>query len=292
MRTAIIEGGNKLLVHHTYNHAKKIGNQGDLVKHVALLAALRHLLAQHPQGQPFVYADCHSGWPAYVLPAVGEWRYGIGEFFSKPEMKRDREARKKPEYEKNALSDYDETLIGSTLQAGSNYFGSTGIAFKVLQASGCPFEMHLWEKEKKAFKALFAHFKPWSWIVHVHHGDGYKGVELLTRCSLALLDPPSPDYVQLYKSIDTLRKKKVPFLCWATRTSKCIKDGKGSGKGVEAQASQRFSGILAPTACLKVKWHAWGHRAPGCFISCSDNLRVQVKRAVEAVCKLMGYELA
>lgn len=275
-----------------YDHAIKIGNQGDLVKHVPLLAALRHLISKRPKNQPFIYADCHAGSPVYTLPATGEWTHGIGIFSTKGELVQDRADRKKPGYKPTALSDYDQTLIGGKLMAGSTYLGSSGIAFKVLQASGCPFEIDLWEKEPAPCNALKAHFAAWIKNVHVHNTDGYAGMKSLQQCSFTLLDPPSPDYTQLRESIADLRARGIPFLCWAPRSSMCIKDGKGSGYGDESEPSKAFPDSLAPTACLKVRWHKFGHRAPGCFIACSDDVQAQVRGAVEAVCVLMGYEWA
>ena len=63
-----------------YDHSAKIGNQGDVVKHIALFAALRHLLKGRSADGEFVCADIHAGRPDYVLPEKGEWQYGIGPF--------------------------------------------------------------------------------------------------------------------------------------------------------------------------------------------------------------------
>jgi 23S rRNA A2030 N6-methylase RlmJ len=60
-----------------YDHHKKAGNQGDMVKHVALIATLDTLL-QGGKGW-FTYAEPFSGYAFNPLAQAGEWRFGIGQ---------------------------------------------------------------------------------------------------------------------------------------------------------------------------------------------------------------------
>ena len=54
------------------------GNQGDVVKHPTLVAAIRGLLAE--QDGTFRYADTFAGRWDYDLSKSGDWRQGIGVF--------------------------------------------------------------------------------------------------------------------------------------------------------------------------------------------------------------------
>jgi 23S rRNA A2030 N6-methylase RlmJ len=65
-----------------YDHHKKSGNEGDVVKHVALLAVLDTLLACHNQDE-FRYADTFAGYAHNPLTPGNEWQNGIGRLFQK-----------------------------------------------------------------------------------------------------------------------------------------------------------------------------------------------------------------
>ena len=73
-------GPHRPLTVRPYDHANKAGNQGDVVKHPALVAALRGLLAE--QSGMFRYADTFAGRWDYDLSRSGGWRQGIGVFAS------------------------------------------------------------------------------------------------------------------------------------------------------------------------------------------------------------------
>ncbi|NEX23831.1 hypothetical protein G3480_26850, partial [Thiorhodococcus mannitoliphagus] len=64
-----------------YDHQTKAGNAGDVVKHPALMAVLKGLLAEH-EG-PFRYADAFAGrWESILLEGAG-WADGIGVFIAR-----------------------------------------------------------------------------------------------------------------------------------------------------------------------------------------------------------------
>jgi 23S rRNA A2030 N6-methylase RlmJ len=62
----------------TYDHATKAGNQGDVIKHPTLVAALRGLVAEHHG--VFRYADTFAGRWDSDLSWSRSWRQGIGAF--------------------------------------------------------------------------------------------------------------------------------------------------------------------------------------------------------------------
>ena len=61
-----------------YDHQTKAGNEGDVVKHPALIAALNGLLTEH-EGL-FRYADAFAGRWEYALREGGAWTSGIERF--------------------------------------------------------------------------------------------------------------------------------------------------------------------------------------------------------------------
>jgi 23S rRNA (adenine2030-N6)-methyltransferase len=61
-----------------YAHARHAGNAGDVLKHVALVAALSELL-QDPA--PLQYVETHAGDGIYPLGSAGEWGDGVQRVF-------------------------------------------------------------------------------------------------------------------------------------------------------------------------------------------------------------------
>lgn len=59
-----------------YDHRSKAGNQGDVVKHVALLAVACHVLERAPRS--LHYVDAFAGPAGSLLTPGGEWTRGIG----------------------------------------------------------------------------------------------------------------------------------------------------------------------------------------------------------------------
>src|SRR5581483_2262064 len=70
-----------------YDHHEKAGNQGDVVKHVALLAALDKVLGKH-QRSDFRYADTFAGYAHSPIVQGGEWEHGIGVILGEQNAKR------------------------------------------------------------------------------------------------------------------------------------------------------------------------------------------------------------
>lgn len=69
-----------------YDHHKKAGNQGDVVKHVALIAALNVILDNHSE-RDFHYADTFAGYAQNPLVPGNGWEQGIGKIFAFEELK-------------------------------------------------------------------------------------------------------------------------------------------------------------------------------------------------------------
>lgn len=61
----------------SYDHNKKAGNRGDVVKHPALLAALWDVFSSWPKSQEFTFADTYAGYAHNPLAPGGEWGEGI-----------------------------------------------------------------------------------------------------------------------------------------------------------------------------------------------------------------------
>jgi hypothetical protein len=277
-----------------YDHSTKIGNQGDVVKHVALFASLRRLLDGWPEGREFVYADIHAGRPAYVLPAKGEWQYGVGPFSEKSEVVEDRKRRRKGPSLLGAAGAFDATFLGQSVTPGITYPGSSGIAFRLLGATKLPWRMKLWEKERQAADDIEAHFRSCQDRVKVVCGDGYEVVKDEAPFSLVLIDPPALEAAAVLETMANLNGRGIPFLCWTPRTSCSVKPTTPDGEWSAAEAGTSTDYIQAAAkcgSCLRVQWQPWGCRTPGCCITVSAGLSGVVSAAVKQVTLIMGWQL-
>jgi hypothetical protein len=70
-----------------YDHSRKAGNEGDVIKHAFLLDTLDRLLMGKKEGADgFWYVDTHAARPYHRLPATGRWSYGIGKLRGMPDL--------------------------------------------------------------------------------------------------------------------------------------------------------------------------------------------------------------
>jgi 23S rRNA A2030 N6-methylase RlmJ len=260
-----------------YDHSRKIGNRGDLIKHAVLFAALRYRLGQHgQQDQPFAYAETHAGRPEYVLPDGGEWQHGIGAFASIDAERRCA-----------ALRDFKEAFLGNRITVGMRYPGSTAIAFRLLRAHGSPFRMSLWETDIGAFDDLVRFFHPWRDHIGCHAQDGYAGVRAADPFSLVLIDPadgPGEALRVVPTTLARLREANSSFIAWVTRSS-AAKD-----PPVEAETSTDLrDAVRVHATCIGVRWYKWGHREPGCWIMVSHDLSDVAWALVQDLSKAMNW---
>ena len=276
-----------------YDHSTKVGNQGDLVKHVALFAAIRHRLAGLPKGEPFCYAESNAGRPQYVLPKGGEWGQGIGKFSKKKQITDDRKKRKNGASPLGLLGEFDEAFVGRSITIGMKYPGSAGIAFRLFRQDKVAFRMMLWELDVGAADDCERFFYPWKDKVMVNNDDGYKGLKDVGPIHLALIDPPCIEHAQFALDVMlSLNEKKQQFLCWMPRTSQPVKGEQGaeSDKSEEADTSTDYLHSASERGrCFRIMWQEkWGPGA-GCSITVSSALAISVVPVVQQVTELMGW---
>jgi 23S rRNA A2030 N6-methylase RlmJ len=249
-----------------YDHADKIGNQGDVVKHAVLAAVVDSLLKKKPA--KFVYAESHAGYPEYTLPRKGEWMDGI-RMLSK-------RIRSNPS---PVLKPY-AAFLGDNISDFDRYPGSSGLVFRMIRDQA-EFELTLYEVNPSACHEL-AHYFP---LAHcrVRREDGINGVKSIKSASLVLVDPPDLDRQQdLVGLLAALKKKHIPFICWTPIDSDQSPDGKDSSTSFFDQTSH---------ARHRVLWKA-GKEIKGCQITTSQQFQAITHKVVSALCDLMpGWKL-
>lgn len=175
-----------------YDHHTKAGNPGDVVKHVALTAALRGVLSTEKAGtSAFVYADTFA---AYVQNPVlnrhrRQWGPGIGQV-----LKRDvRDAlRSDP-----AATSWMERYLPEARASlhGGMYPGSCLVAYDEIVAHGRTPKLRLWDIAPKAVEDLRIFFTEEDGHVVLHESASHQGAlsEWGEDANFVFVDPPGHD---------------------------------------------------------------------------------------------------
>ncbi len=253
-----------------YNHADRIGNEGDVAKHAVLagfVAKIIEMSRDKPftQAKPFVYMESHTGRALYQnLPKGdnkrGRWVNGIGPFSER--IIRDSVSEKEtPEASTYPhLRAYQDACFQSKIQEGSDYHGSSGLVFNMLRKAGIPFSFFLWDYDAAVCLSLLGFYENWS-QVSICRGDGYEGVSMIPNPTLALIDPISikgkPERTRILKTLHHLGTKRVPFICWTA----IVKDE-------ETDAEALASAVKSDFSTHRVTWEPQpGTTTKGCQIT-------------------------
>lgn len=272
-----------------YDHSKKIGNEGDLIKHAVLHACLNQLLDAHQNVNAFRYIDAHCGRAEYVLPASGEWQRGIGDFSKLgwgTLSADDRQARQ-------SLLPYFNEHLTANLCSAQKYFGSSGIAFRILRRrlgefgtlEKVDYFLDLYDREIHVCDDLLRYFGPATDKVKVTNGDGFAAVQALEAngASLVLIDPPDRKFEPVVAAVNHLADKGIPYICWTTRFSE-------QGKEIEHDESRVLVHELPNAAHLAVRWMkpTGSNQSPfGCRLTVSDDLFRIAESVVDQLVRVM-----
>lgn len=250
-----------------YDHNVKAGNQGDVIKHTALIAAASVMIAKGKD--TFHYADTFAGYAYNPLKSEGEWRNGIGVShdsgfaFKSPTVK--------------FWQELWECKVGLR---GSVYPGSSLFMFKLCMSKGIAFKARLWDISPAVISQLVTFYDR-------------NEVEIFTRPAkevdfagdkpdLLLIDPPDFMDVDFALTLFGMVENVIlwlPIVC---------------SNGVETEAS-----LLAFQKCQKmglpnisVNWHG-EKNTRGCRLV--FQLPVDASQAVTStacdIANLMGWKI-
>jgi hypothetical protein len=156
-----------------YDHRTKAGNQGDVVKHVALLAAVRH--AFDVMHSTFRYADAYAGPAGSLLLPGGEWSSGIGK------LNRSAEVRSAD------VGRWIRWYLARPQLVGSRYPGSVLIVSDAAAEVRKPLAMSLWDSSAEAVADLKQIFPNHT----VLHASVDASAEAIGSADLLFVDPPA-----------------------------------------------------------------------------------------------------
>jgi hypothetical protein len=145
----------------SYDHSKKAGNEGDVIKHAFLLDAVDRLLAEkQDRDGPVWYVDTHAARPYHRLRSSGRWTRGVGK------LKKAATALSSSVLAKYlAFAFYEDDLITRKKTAFTHlgtrlYLGSSALAYQRvrLKAPERPLLMTLFDTDTDVALALFDYY--------------------------------------------------------------------------------------------------------------------------------------
>jgi len=259
-----------------YDHNEKAGNQGDVVKHPALIAAADALMVQYDGA--FQYADTFAGYPFNPLRSDGEWPKGIGVL-----------ARSGRKSDNSAVNIWRELWSCTAGLRGSVYPGSSMFIRKLCLSKGRSFHARLWDTSRAVVAQLMNAFNTDE--AEIHPRPAELGDFSDVKPNLLLIDPPGlapskneyPDLADLLRFFDVVDNA----ILWFPITAR------GSGSPApEAETSRR-----AKLDCLdhglwvtSVRWSS-GCRVCGCRLAyrLPSDAGNKLRAAVNDVTAHMGW---
>ncbi len=264
-----------------YDHSKKIGNEGDLVK-AAVLARLVTVRLDQDTATRFVYVESHSGRAEYTLPENGGWKNGVEKFVSLVTEKLGVAWRNRLLEDHSNLAPFIRANLTADIDTGSEYFGSSRMVLELIKQSGTPFRLHLWDTNQLVCDDLKSAYSGLA-DISVHHGDGYDGVSRLGQASFALVDPISvaQEKDRILALLDSLTSASTPFLCWTALVGTL---DQGFYVEFDREARSRYS-------VVQVTWkephdHTWG-----CRLIIPEDLAAAARGTAAEVASVMNWGL-
>ena len=159
-----------------YDHHKKAGNQGDVVKHIALIAALDKVVHNH-RGPVFRYADIFAGYAHNPLIRGYEWKQGIGKLFGRQGLDKN---------EHTAL--YERWYLTRPQLLGGMYPGSSLIAADMAAWKKKKIKLSLWDISPSVIADLMKIFSGGGH--NIFHRPAKPSEKDVRSADFLLIDPP------------------------------------------------------------------------------------------------------
>jgi 23S rRNA A2030 N6-methylase RlmJ len=249
-----------------YYHNRKAGNEGDICKHPALIAALDETVA-HTTHSPFKYADLFAGYAKNPLRTGGEWRQGIGLIAGPHLMSGNCHVA----FWAECARLHEPPTVGGT------YPGSAWFARQVCNRRRRPIELWLWETASAPHSDLRTTFPE----AHVFDTAADPHDFAIHNADFVFIDPPDkspwPEISQILRCLDAERGVLVWLPVGADTTET---------PPVEDSVSRRCrdGGLALGMRATTIRW-AKGGRMIGCQLlyRVNPSARNALMKAVEEI---------
>lgn len=254
----------------TYDHNKKAGNAGDVIKHVALIAALN---SASKNSNKFRFVDIFAGYAFSSVMDGNEWRDGIGRISIKPENVRS-----------DAVRLYLEWYLSRPSLLGGIYPGSSLIAYDVLAHQGREIELTLYDISDKPIENLRLVYD--SQKHNIYHRAATIDDSQILDADFLFIDPPGllSEHNTSFPILDDLiqfttipRQGQVLFWLPLTRSS-------------QADTATIQSLVEHGFDITRTVW-ARNVGTPGCVLAyrLRDSVKQRLRLAVEEIYSIAGF---
>lgn len=272
-----------------YDHHKKAGNHGDIVKHVALTAALQGILPSFKDGD-FRYADTFAGyaWNPLVDQTGHEWKQGVGALASERERFG----------EDPAIQIWANSFLNSNELVGSQYPGSSVLVRDILKEHCVTFRMSLWDIGENPVNSLKEEFGD---SATVYHRPATKDEHDIQNATFTFIDPPGlkTKSKRDYPAWQDVKEFLPPpnsgrfFMLWLPIKAVTMRKNvplKPPGEDSLSDTVRREMASLGFNV-IKVRYLPGG-RTIGCLIihNLPDAVAEQVKQSVSTVVEIAGWQ--
>jgi 23S rRNA A2030 N6-methylase RlmJ len=276
-----------------YDHNQKSGNQGDVVKHVALIAAIDTILRDHRRAD-FRYADTFAGYAYNPLINGNEWNAGIGRVFGEGGR-----LGQNP----HTKYWYEWYLQGRPGLLCGVYPGSSLIACDVCRLHDKRPSMSLWDLSPEVIANLMQTYSGVDKRIHCR--SAVASSACVTKADFIFIDPPGlkstknkdyPSWQTLLRFLEEWRDGQQ-VLVWLP--VKAVTARKIDGRTVklsppeedEASAIARKDADALGCRSLRVRWASGGHTV-GCLLISrgSERTWTAIEAAVKHVVGVAGWQ--
>lgn len=264
-----------------YDHNNKSGNEGDIVKHVALIAALGALLGSH-EDKIFRYVDIYSGYAFNPIVKKNEWKNGVKKIYNNRDKISD----------ENVKLYYEWYLSRPSLVSGI-YPGSSLIAFDTITYYDSIAHLTLFDISDKVIENLYLAYDRSEHKIFDRASN--QSESEIQDADFIFIDPPglySDKKVGYPKPEDLLKydnqENTKNILIWLPITiSTTSTPPKESKPTLECIKFLRKSGYKV----TKIRW-AVGGRVVGCFMAyrMSDKAIIALQKSIENMVEIAGWK--
>lgn len=261
-----------------YDHNEKAGNQGDVLKHPALLAAADAIITA--SSGDFEYADTFAGYAFNPLRSNGEWRYGIGKLLQTSGSNNVNVTFWR------GLWDCKTALLGSV------YPGSSLFIFKLCMYKKRDFRAQLWDTSPAVIKQLMETYDNQQVTIYPRPARADDFADC--KPDLLLIDPPGlrtkakKQYPDLSELLDFFDMAKNSIL-WFPMTAK----GRGTpAPETEPSKKAKRECLSRRLSVTSIRWSN-GIRTCGCRLAynlVANGAVDALRSAVDEVVRLMKWD--
>jgi 23S rRNA A2030 N6-methylase RlmJ len=183
-----------------YDHKGKAGNEGDICKHPALIAALNETVAPTSDSRPFKYVDIFAGYAKNPLSQGCEWRQGIG-LVAGPHLL---SGNCHVAFWAECARLHELPTVGGT------YPGSAWFAREVCNRHGKSIELWLWETASAPNNDLRTTFPE----AHVFDTAADPHDPAIRNANFVFIDPPDKSHWNKIRELVGCLDQDVSVLVW------------------------------------------------------------------------------